>query len=342
MLRRSRSLLAIVAELTGEPGLTAGEACRDPSTAESTLREAERLALRMILATQPQEDRETIRIQLAAVLAQLGAMLAEIHDARLAARSAAVAGVQRCLGRLRTATSVRDLIVQIPVEMNRLGYQRALFSRVSGPLWSARSAFAAGDPQLTNDLVEVGSAVPGRVGREWPETKAVRGRAAVLVKDPQRYPQRHHPSLLSLTGTREYIVAPLVGHGSVIGLLHADQQIETNGVDEFDRQLLSLFAEGAGCVFERVMFRDQLGALRDRLQEQYRSIDDLVDGNLPQHWLEPAGAADPLSPPDGRAGSARAPGPRGGEQPDRHRAVRLGGHSQNACEARPPPRRASR
>lgn len=152
-----------------------------------------------------------------------------------------------------------------------------MFSGLSGRLWTACSAVAPGDPQLAHDLVEVGRAIPGRIGRDQPETDAVRRRAAVLVEDVRHHPHLH-PRLNSLTNSSEYLVVPLVGRGTVIGLLHVDQPVETNRMDDFDQHLLGLFAEGLGGAFERVMFLEQLGALRDQLQAHARAVGDLVDG----------------------------------------------------------------
>lgn len=237
----------------------------------------------------------TAAAQLAAALPQVGTTLTAIRDLRLEARAATLTGVQHALGRLRSVTSLRDLTTQIPVEINRLGYRRALLSRVSGPQWSARAAFAHDDPQLARDLVEVGSSLPGQIGRELPETEVVRKRLPVLVEDAQHTPRVHH-RLINLARTKDYVVAPLVGRGEVVGLLHADQHAERPSVDDFDQRLLGLFAEGVGCVFERVVFLEQLGALRSRLQEQTRSVGDLIDGFLGSDVLAaPVAPADPLS-----------------------------------------------
>ncbi|MCQ4079194.1 LuxR C-terminal-related transcriptional regulator [Streptomyces sp. RB6PN25] len=278
LLRRSRDILDIVATLTGEPGLATETGPRDLHSAESALRAAEHVALRK-LAAWGDAGGGSAGGQLAATLALLSGTLAAIRDSRLNARSAAITDLHRCLSRLRAATSLEDLVEQVPVEINRLGYKRSLFCRLSGPNWSPRSAFVHADSQLAHDLVRLGTAIPGQLGRELPETEVVRKRTPVLVEDAQHNPGVHH-RLINLARTRDYVVAPLVGHGEVVGLLHADQQVDTDRVDEFDRRLLGLFAEGLGCVFERLVCFEQLDGIRRQLQDQARSVGDLINGYL--------------------------------------------------------------
>ncbi|HWC81676.1 MAG TPA: LuxR C-terminal-related transcriptional regulator [Pseudonocardiaceae bacterium] len=286
ILRQSRDALDVAATLTAHPELAPPRSVPDLRAADAAARMAERWVaerLDQLIAANHDPAREQLR----AVLAQLGSIRAAIREARLHARSRALTNLHRSLGRLRVATSVAELAEWVPIEINRLGYNRALFSRLRGSQWRARGAFAYADPSLAEALIEIGNAVPGQLGRELPETEVVRGRTAVLVDDAQHNPHVHH-RLINLANTKDYVVAPLIGRGSVIGLLHADQQVETDRVDEYDRELLGLFAEGLGCVFERVTYYEQLAALRDRLREDARSVGDLIDGFLDGDALSPA------------------------------------------------------
>ncbi|GAB2961558.1 LuxR C-terminal-related transcriptional regulator [Amycolatopsis acidiphila] len=290
LVRRIREILRAVAALTGEPDLATHAATRDLVSAEAALRAAEHVVVRELAAGSSKDA-----ARLAALLAQVGGALAAVRDSRLAVRTAAMADLHHCLARLRAANTLQELAQQVPAELHRLGYRRALFSRLSGPTWSPRSAYAYADPQLAEDLVRIGTAVPGQIGRELPETEVVRTRAPVLVEDAQHNPRVHH-RLINLARTLDYVVAPLVGRGEVVGLVHADQHVEHDHVDEFDLRLLGLFAEGLGCVFERVVFSEQLGLMRERMREQARVVDDLLDGYppAPTRQPEPPRQADPL------------------------------------------------
>ncbi|ROS32098.1 helix-turn-helix transcriptional regulator [Amycolatopsis thermoflava] len=265
VVRRSRDILQVVAAVTGEPVLASA---RDLPSAETGLRAAEHILLRELAAGGGSES-----TRLAALLAQVGGTLAAVRDGRLAVRTAAMGDLHQCLARLRGASTLHELAQQVPAELHRLGYRRALFSRLSGPAWSPRSAYTHDDPQLAEDLVRIGTAVPGQLGRELPETEVVRTRTPVLVDDAQHNPRVHH-RLINLARTLDYVVAPLVTRGAVVGLVHADQHVEHDHVDEFDLRLLGLFAEGLGCVFERVVFAEQLRLMRERMRE----VDDLLDG----------------------------------------------------------------
>ncbi|GLY40436.1 LuxR family transcriptional regulator [Amycolatopsis sp. NBRC 101858] len=284
LVRRSRAVFRTAAGLTGE----AGQGPRDLRSAETVLARAEQTLVRALTET----GDHTGRARLAVALSQVSGTLVQVKEARIAARSAGLDELRRSLNRLRSAISVAELVDRVPVEINHLGYRRALFSRLSGPDWSARSAFAYADPQLARDLVEIGTAIPGRLGRELPETEVVRTRTPILVEDAQHNPHVHH-RLITLARTRDYVVAPLIGRGEVIGLVHADQHVDTDRVDAFDQRLLGLFAEGLGCIFERVVLADRLGRLRDQLIDQAGSVDELLGGVDRVDAPEPA--ADPLA-----------------------------------------------
>lgn len=270
LMRRSRDALRTVATLTGEPGLNTASAARNPVTG---LGHAQQALIQKLVECAT----SSARAELAAALSQVGDLLAMLREAQVDARAAAIEELQHSLARMRSATSLAGLVDQVPVEINRLGYRRALFSRLSGPEWSPSSAFAHADPQLAHDLVEVGTEVPGQLGRELPETEVVRTRAPVLVDDAQHNPRVHH-RLINLARTRDYVVAPLISHGEVIGFVHADQYMGSPHVTAFDHELLGLFAEGLGCILERIIFAEQLSRLRNQLTEQARATDELLAG----------------------------------------------------------------
>ncbi|MDN5861776.1 MAG: LuxR C-terminal-related transcriptional regulator, partial [Pseudonocardia sp.] len=146
-----------------------------------------------------------------------------------------------------------------------------------GSTWAARTAFAHQDEALAGALVRVGSALPGRIGREEPETQAVRTREAVLVLDAQARPHVHR-ELVSLGDTRDYAVAPIIVHGRVIGLVHVDRHSQSDIVDSADLELLTLFADGAGLAFERAMYHERFTALRRQFELQISGIDEVVHG----------------------------------------------------------------
>jgi DNA-binding CsgD family transcriptional regulator/GAF domain-containing protein len=293
LLRRARRLLDAVATITNERGLTSGATPFDLHSADDSLRAAEHLVVARITRHEPSSD-NGVGADLAVALLQLGDARAALKDAELARRTASVTDVHAGLQRLRSVDSVAQLIDLVPPVVCRLGFNRVMLSRLRGPSWVARSAFVAGDPPLADAMVRVGQATPGRVDRDWPESAVVRRHTAILVPDAQRNP-RVHPELKALMSTRDYVSAPLVAGGKVIGLLHADRGATSARLTEFDRDLLGLFAEGLGFVFERTVCHEQMAALKRRLEEQARSVGELIDGFLDSDALGPAMPAMPAT-----------------------------------------------
>ncbi|WP_181779120.1 response regulator transcription factor [Pseudonocardia pini] len=217
-----------------------------------------------------------------------------IGEVRVRRRSAAAAELHRSLTRLRSGLSAADLLREIPRELGRLGFSRSLVCSVRGTTWTARSAFAHEDESLAGALVHVGSSMPGRIGREEPETEAVRRRTAVLVRDAQRRP-RVHRELVTLGDTRDYATGPVVVQGRVVGLVHVDRHSQSDVVDDDDRELLGLFTDGAGLAFERAHHQERFAELKRQLERQITGIDEIVYGVT--DWEPPPEPVAPTAHP---------------------------------------------
>ena len=288
-----RAVLKQAAALTDEPGLLPGRREPDLRLADSALHAAERLLADRLAGLQGGDDPGT---RLATLLIAVQAVRSSVKQTELTRRTGAVRNVREALHRLQSVGTLAELTRQVPVEVNRLGYRRALFSRLQGSDWVARAAHADEDPWLTAELVRIGNASPGRLGRELPETELVRHRAPVLVRDAQSNP-RVHRELVPLSRTKDYVAAPLLARGEVVDLIHADQHIDSGTVGSFDSELLGLFAEGLGFDFERAYCQEQLGALRRRLEDDARIVGDVIDGCLGAAVPEPSTAPEPAPVP---------------------------------------------
>jgi hypothetical protein len=88
-----------------------------------------------------------------------------IGELRVRRRASVAAELHRSLTRLRAGLDTTALLREVPRELGRLGYSRALMSGVRGTTWRATSAFAHQDESLAVALVQVGSSMPGRIGR---------------------------------------------------------------------------------------------------------------------------------------------------------------------------------
>lgn len=218
------------------------------------------------------------------LLVQVQSLRLRIGEERLRRRAATARELHLSLSRLRAGSSTAELLRAAPRELGRLGFSRALVSGLHGSIWTARTAHAHDDETLAGALVQVGSALPGRIGREEPETEAVRGRTAVLVRDAQNRAHVHR-ELVTLGDTRDYVVAPVVVHGRVVGLVHVDRHSQSDIVDPADQDLLTLFADGMGLAFERARYLERLTSLRRRFERQIADVDDVVHGAV--GWSDP-------------------------------------------------------
>jgi DNA-binding CsgD family transcriptional regulator len=206
-----------------------------------------------------------------------------LREARLALRVAAFASVHDALGRLHGITSVSQLIDRVPEEVCRLGFDRAMISRVHGSAWVPEAFYIEGDPAWAQEILRAGRDGPQMLNHMILETEMIRRRGPLLVLDAQTDP-RVHPTLAAATLARSYVAAPIMPERRVIGFLHADCYTQRRHVDEFCRDVLWMFAQGVGCAFQRTALSERLHALRatvGRLTFDITKVtDELVDAEV--------------------------------------------------------------
>ena len=160
--------------------------------------------------------------------------------------------------------------------MCRLGFDRAIISRVHGSLWIPEAVHIAGDPEWAQEILQVGRAEPQQLTHMILETEMVRRRGPLLVANVQSDPRVHQP-IAAASLSRSYVAAPIMPQGRVIGFLHADCYVQRRHVDEFDRDLLWMFARGFGYAFERTVLLERLRSLRREVGRLTADITKVTD-----------------------------------------------------------------
>lgn len=191
-------------------------------------------------------------------------------------RSGLFARVQEGLARLREVDSIDGIMERIPQEVMRLGFSRVILSQVKDSRWVPEVCLITGDEEWGREIVRVGREQEQLLDHMLLETEMVRRRAPMLVLDVQNDPRTHRP-IADASYSRSYVTAPLMPDGHVIGFLHADCYMHPRHVDELDRDVLWMFAEGAGYAFERTALLDRQRALRDRLHQLTSSMNEAMD-----------------------------------------------------------------
>jgi DNA-binding NarL/FixJ family response regulator len=261
-----RVLRSVAALGVGVPRLHLGAA--DPAQVASALDEAA-AAVRAVASERPELAGAVAIATTELAAARLDLMTWEALRGRQTALS--LAQTLRCC---RAAATVEELAEVIPPQTAGLGYDRVLLSWVKDGRWIPRSACTRTDPAQAAAIVAAGQA-PYRHVRDLMEDQVVRMRSTILVRDAHDNP-RVHADLLAVTGSDSYVAAPLILRGRVVGLIHVDRNAETGTMDDFDRELLALLAEGLGLALERAQTCAEAAAVRDAVEGHAMAVQDLV------------------------------------------------------------------
>jgi DNA-binding CsgD family transcriptional regulator len=290
ILRRVAEFAAAADELFDEDIEQPGEGELDAESAAMLVSSVKRLTVEELRNATSDSSRVTELTQLGLLGADLDAALRQLELRR---RKAALAGVESALARMRSLPTQDDLVAAVCPELVRTcGFSRAMLSRVSGTSWRPWMAHFS-HRKVTADDVEWMATfeIPMKsmvLEREVLDT----GRSAFVgdsLTDPRAY-----RAFAEQTGARSYAVAPIMPHGRVIGLLHADFYPTTRAVDEVDAHILGAFADGFGHIYERTVLLQRLAEERDQVREMLRQTETMMD-NLARAELELVRHADERS-----------------------------------------------
>lgn len=268
-VERAREVLSATAGLLG--GDTVAPAPGDLTASDDALDSARR-ALAGMLESHSEDIPEA---RVAALMLDSVAAQANVKDALLQRRAELANGARDAVSALRNAPSASALAERAPIEVRRLGFRRALFSRIEQGTWMARSAYAVDDPDFAREIVELGRANPRRLNGPLLESEMVRRCAPMVISDAQSNP-RVHAEFIRYTRTTSYVAAPVLAWGEPVAMIHVDRDVDSE-VDEFDRSILGTYAEGLGLAIERAQLMERLQAVRRATSDYLAGVHAIAD-----------------------------------------------------------------
>jgi DNA-binding CsgD family transcriptional regulator/GAF domain-containing protein len=178
------------------------------------------------------------------------------------------------LARLRAVQTTAELIDRVCEEVVRCcGFERVMVSRVEDGMWKPWKAhFTTAEPFQDWFDTWLDAAIP--LNELTLETQLLEQRRPVVIhdatSDPRVHRMVHHGQSIS------YVVAPIMPAATVVGFLHADYYPHDRRADELDRDVLWMFAEGFGQIYERTLLLERLRTQRDQVREAMAVVDGIM------------------------------------------------------------------
>lgn len=200
-----------------------------------------------------------------------------VRSAETARRQTLTRAVGETLAELRGIDDVGRLVEAGAEAICRIGFDRAIVSRVEDSTWVTEAIRIDGDEGWAEEILAAGRAEPQQLYHGLPEQDVVRRRRPVLVTRVQEKEEVHR-AVAATSQSRSYVAAPLAPSGRVLGFVHADRYFHRGEVTQLDADLLGLFAQGYSFALECAMVRTELDALRRRV---HAFSEDLRSSSLP-------------------------------------------------------------
>lgn len=204
-------------------------------------------------------------------------------------------------------------------------FDRVLVSRIQGSMWIPHTLHLVSEvvsAALRNYLSDL--EIP--LSASSLEADVVRRRIPMLVSDAGSETRTYRP-LIRLARSTSYVVAPVVVDGTVVALLHADTNISRRVLTSADRDIVRLFADGLGPIYERMVLTERLREQRDRLGMVFAATEAMIDDvhggpltlDVPTGMLPSATVAPARRDRGPAGGSSEVPA---GGQPERQLTAR--------------------
>ncbi|HZZ51247.1 MAG TPA: LuxR C-terminal-related transcriptional regulator [Pseudonocardia sp.] len=192
--------------------------------------------------------------------------------------------------------TTEELLDRAATAVCSIGYDRAIVSRVDGSSWIPEKVWIGRDRRWAEEILAAGRTHPQMLDRSVVETEMVRRRVGILVHGVQERDAVHRP-IADVSLSRSYAAVPLICDAGVVGFVHTDCYYQQRDLDDFDRQLLSLFAEGLSQALGRTSVLDQLGSIRSGFDQLSAALGDV--GGDRMRAAAPAFGSGTTDPPRG-------------------------------------------
>ncbi|MBD0860324.1 response regulator transcription factor [Gordonia sp. zg691] len=195
--------------------------------------------------------------------------------------AAPVEGLRRYLRRLREADEDTIGAVACREACDALGFSKAMFSRVGGPVWTPEHVYWR--PEVGQGYDALRQAVDGT---SVPLLRAPREADLVRLRRPyvlgrRAFHREAYRPLIDLSDPAAYAAAPIVAAGRTIAILHVDRNRDT--VTDDDVSLLLMAARLAGSVMTRNGNRRRMNDRRTALVALVDSV--MTGGEQPPELL---------------------------------------------------------
>jgi DNA-binding CsgD family transcriptional regulator len=214
---------------------------------------------------------------------EFGAALAELGDSRLLGLHAAarelvedllarfVLGAERgrvAMRRLREIGPPSELLEVAPYEAAETAeLDRVVLSRVQNGYLFAESVYISGDPRAAKILLGRLQDAPVKLDYPLVEWEVMRRGWPILVRLHEEDESQDRHAHQAIMKWREYVTAPLVLEGRVVGFLHGDTAISGRPLTDVNRDALSMFTVAFPAVYELAVLRHRLRVQRQELRQ---------------------------------------------------------------------------
>jgi DNA-binding CsgD family transcriptional regulator/GAF domain-containing protein len=203
--------------------------------------------------------------QLHGLVVELQSLLHDLHEHERGREAHRLAACEAALARLREIDSTSELIDRMGPELLRsCGFERMCLGRVEEGMWKPwrfhfthTEGFEQWIAKWSTHALPLEDLVV--------ESQCLEERRPAIVRDVARNPDM--TEMFITAKSPSYVVAPITPGGKVIGLLHADYYPRERPIDELDRDVLWLFAQGFGQIYERTLLLERLRTQREQVRK---------------------------------------------------------------------------